>query len=167
MDRPTTGVATLLLRSPGGVRAVLVCSAGGHLLQMMRLRPWWERYERLWVSFPKTDVISLLAGERVIWAYHPTQRNIPNLLRNLLLAWRCLRKTRPDVVISNGAGVAFPFFVVARLLRIPTVYIEVYDRIDRPSLTGRLCYPFATLFLVQWEEQRRFYPKGRCIGALL
>jgi len=70
------------------------------------------------------------------------------------------------VVVSDGAAVAFPFFLVARLLRIPTVYLEVYDRIDSPTLTGRLCRPFASLFLVQWEEQCRFYPGARVIGGL-
>jgi UDP-N-acetylglucosamine:LPS N-acetylglucosamine transferase len=71
------------------------------------------------------------------------------------------------VVVSTGAGVAFPFFVLARLLRIKTVYVEVYDRIESPTLTGRLCHPFSDLFLLQWEEQQRFYSKGRLIGRLL
>jgi UDP-N-acetylglucosamine:LPS N-acetylglucosamine transferase len=77
-----------------------------------------------------------------------------------------LARVRPDVVVSDGAGVAFPFFVVARLMRIPTVYLEVYDRIDSATLTGRLCRPFSSLFLVQWEEQRQFYPGSRVIGGL-
>jgi hypothetical protein len=47
------------------------------------------------------------------------------------------------------------------------VYVEVYDRIDSPTMTGRLCYPFSDLFLLQWEEQRRNYPKGQVIGSLL
>jgi hypothetical protein len=70
------------------------------------------------------------------------------------------------VVVSDGAAVAFPFFIVARILRIPTVYLEVYDRIDSPTLTGRLCRPLSSLFLVQWEEQCRFYPGARVIGGL-
>jgi beta-1,4-N-acetylglucosaminyltransferase len=63
--------------------------------------------------------------------------------------------------------VAPPFFLVARLLGIRTVFIEVYDRVDSPTVTGRLCYPLSDLFILQWEEQRRFYPKGRVIGVLL
>jgi beta-1,4-N-acetylglucosaminyltransferase len=47
------------------------------------------------------------------------------------------------------------------------VYVEVYDRIDSPTMTGRLCYPFSDLFLLQWEEQRGHYPKGKVIGSLL
>jgi UDP-N-acetylglucosamine:LPS N-acetylglucosamine transferase len=146
---------------------VLVCSNGGHLLQMERLRPWWERQDRLWVSFRQRDAESVLRDERTVWAFHPTQRNVLNLLRNLRLAWRTLRRERPDVVVSTGAGVAPPFFLVARLLGIRTVFIEVYDRVDSPTVTGRLCYPLSDLFILQWEEQRRFYPKGRVIGVLL
>ncbi|MGH2812197.1 MAG: PssD/Cps14F family polysaccharide biosynthesis glycosyltransferase [Actinomycetota bacterium] len=149
------------------MRVALVCSSGGHLLQLYQLRPWWEKHERLWVTFDKADSRSLLAGEPIVWAYQPTTRNIPNLLRNLRLAWKTLRHHRPDIVVSSGAGVAFPFFLLARLLGIKTVYVEVYDRIDLGTLTGRLCYPLSNLFLLQWEEQRRFYPRGQVIGRLL
>ncbi|MDX6651910.1 MAG: hypothetical protein QOJ38_691 [Solirubrobacterales bacterium] len=149
-------------------RAVLlVCSSGGHLAQLHQLKPWWERRRRAWVCFDTADGKSLLAGESVHWAARPTTRNIPNLLRNLRLAWRLCRRRHVELVVSNGAGVALPFFVIARLRRIPTVYIEIYDRINEyPTLTGRLCYPFTTLFLLQWEEQRRFYPRGVLIGPL-
>jgi beta-1,4-N-acetylglucosaminyltransferase len=149
------------------LRAILACSSGGHLLQLYRLRPWWENVERIWVTFDMPDSRSLLAGEDLRWAYHPTTRSLPNLVRNLGLAWRLLRRHRPDVVVSTGAGVAFPFFAVARLLGIKTVYVEVYDRIDMPTLTGRLCHPLASRFLLQWETQKRFYPRGEVIGRLL
>jgi UDP-N-acetylglucosamine:LPS N-acetylglucosamine transferase len=149
------------------VKVALVCSSGGHLAQLYRLRPWWRAHERIWVTFDTADAVSLLRGERISWAHHPTTRNLPNLLRNLALAWRLLRRERPDVVVSDGAGVAAPFFAVAKLLGVRTVYIEVYDRVDSRSLTGRLCYPLADLFCVQWEEQRSLYPRARLIGALL
>ena len=146
---------------------LLVGSSGGHLSQLLALEPLWRERKRRWVTFDTPDAVSLLAGEEVYWAAHPTTRNVLNLLRNTLLAWRLLRSDRPDVVISTGAAVAFPFFVLARLRRIPTVYIEVYDRIDSPTLTGRLCRPITSLFLVQWEEQRAFYPNAIVVGNLL
>jgi UDP-N-acetylglucosamine:LPS N-acetylglucosamine transferase len=104
---------------------------------------------------------------RVAWAHHPTTRNIPNLVRNAGLAFRLLRKAKPSVIVSTGAGVAVPFFVLGWLRGIPTVYLEVYDRVDSPTLTGRLCRPFTRLFLVQWEEQRKFYPGSVVVGPLL
>ena len=136
-------------------------------MQMHALEPWWRDHHRLWVTFDLPDARSVLEEEEVVWAHHPTTRNIRNALANLRLAWKLLRERRPDLVVSNGAGVAFPFFLVARLLRIPAVYVEVVDRVESPTLTGRLCYPLADLFLLQWPEQGRFYPKGRVIGRLI
>jgi len=148
-------------------RVLLVCSSGGHLAQLHRLQPWWQDHERAWVTFRKPDAESVLAGERVWWAFHPTTRNVVNLVRNAWLAVRVMRRERPDVVVSNGAGVALPFFVLARLLRRRTVYVEVYDRIDSATLTGRLCRPFTDLFCVQWPEQQRFYRDSVVVGRFL
>nr|WP_237742707.1 hypothetical protein [Actinopolymorpha alba] len=103
----------------------------------------------------------------MIWAHFPTTRNIPNLLRNLILAIGVLRRTQPDVVVSTGAAVAFPFFLVARAMGIRTVYLEVYDRLDTRTLTGRLCRPLSSLFCVQWEEQASLYKGARVIGTIL
>jgi beta-1,4-N-acetylglucosaminyltransferase len=150
-----------------GRRVLLVCSTGGHLTQLYRLKPWWDRRERLWVTFDNDHARSLLAGELVAWGHHPTTRNAGNLIRNLGVAFRVLTRYRPDIVISNGAGLAVPFFIEARAMGIPTVYIEVIDRIDSPTLTGRMCYPLSDLFLLQWEEQRRIYPRGVVVGRLL
>ncbi len=149
------------------LRILLVSSSGGHLLQLHQLAGWWRKHERLWVTFQTADAASLLANEPVVWAFRPTTRNIRNLLRNTRLARRVLRDYRPTVIVSTGAGVALPFFVLARFPRIKTVYIETYDRIDMASLTGRLCYPLANLFLVQWQEQKRLYPRAEVIGTLL
>jgi UDP-N-acetylglucosamine:LPS N-acetylglucosamine transferase len=146
---------------------LLVCSSGGHLAQLHALQPWSQAHRRHWVCFDTPDAVSLLAGERVTWAFHPTTRNLINLARNLGLAWQVLRRQRPDVVISTGAGVAVPFFALARLLRIPTVYLEVYDRIDTPTLTARLCRPFTDRMLVQWPEQASLYRDAQVVGCVL
>lgn len=147
---------------------LLVGSSGGHLTQLWSLRPWWQKLDRTWVTFDTPDAVSLLDGEeRVVWAHHPTTRNVRNLLLNLGLAWRMLRRERPDLVVTTGAGVALPFFALARLRRIPTVYIEVFDRIDSSTLTAKLCQPFTTLNCVQWDEQRELFPDASVIGALL
>ena len=146
---------------------LLVGSSGGHLAQLWALRPWWSEHRRTWVTFDTPDATSLLLQEDTIWAHSPTTRNVPNLVRNFLLAWRTLRSVRPEIVVSTGAGVALPFFVIARALRIPTAYIEVYDRIDSATVTGRLCRPFTTLMCVQWEEQAVLYRGSVVIGGLL
>lgn len=159
------GSAGSLSGGPG--RVLLVGSSGGHLAQLLAMRPWWERRERTWITFDTVDARSQLEGEAVIWAFHPTTRNVPNALRNALLARAVLGRVQPDLVVSTGAGVAFPFFAVARARGIRTVYVEVCDRLETRTLTGRLCKPLSDLFLVQLEEQRQLYPGSVVIGRLL
>jgi len=149
------------------MKVALVCSSGGHLAQLYQLEPWWREHDRVWVTFDTPDATSLLADERTVWARHPTTRNLPNAVRNLVIAWRVLRDERPDVIVSDGAGVAVPFFVLAKVLGIRTVYLEVVDRIDTRTLTGRLVYPLTDVFCVQWEEQVPLYPRAVRVGALL
>jgi len=149
------------------MKIAFVGSSGGHLTQLLLMRPWWERHDRFWVTFDKPDARSGLGDERVYWCHHPTNRNVPNLVRNSALAWRVVRHERPDVIISTGAAVAVPFFVLGRLFGALTVFIEVYDRVASPTLTGRLVYPIAHRFVVQWPEQQRFYPKAELFGELL
>jgi UDP-N-acetylglucosamine:LPS N-acetylglucosamine transferase len=148
-------------------RALLVGSSGGHLAQLLALEPWWSAGERSWVTFRTSDAVSQLDGEVVDFAYSPTTRNVPNLIRNFWVAWRVLRKRRPDVVVTTGAAVAIPFFVIARLLGIQTIYVEVYDRLTSRTVSGRVCRPLASAFLVQWPEQQKLYPGSRVIGCLL
>lgn len=149
-------------------RLLLVGSSGGHLAQLLALRPWWSQTERTWVTFNTEDARHALEKEPdVVWCYHPTTRNLPNLLRNALLAVRVVRRSRPTVIVSTGAAVAFPFFVLGRLRGIKTVYIEVYDRVETPTLTGRLCRRFSSLMLVQWPEQQQLYDEAIVVGPLL
>lgn len=147
-------------------KVLFVSSSGGHLSQLIQLRSWWECHDRRWVTFDEPTSRSKLSGELLIGAYHPTTRNLINMARNFGLARRVIAEWRPDVVISNGAGVAVPFFAVAKMCRIPTVYLEVYDRIDSKTLTGRLVQPLTTRFLVQWPEQQALYSSSELVGPL-
>jgi UDP-N-acetylglucosamine:LPS N-acetylglucosamine transferase len=146
---------------------LLVASNGGHLLQLTRLQDAWPRVRRVWVTFDKPDSRSLLADERVHFAHHPTNRNVPNLLRNLMLAFRLVRELRPQVVVSTGAGVAVPFCYIGRLFGAQVVYVESFSRIHEPSLSGRLVHPIAHRFFVQWPELLPRYSKAEYRGTCL
>lgn len=63
------------------------------------------------------------------------------------------------MIISSGAAVAVPFFYIGKLFGAKTVYIEVFDRIDKPTVTGKLVYPVTDKFIVQWEEMKKFIQK--------
>ena len=148
----------------GRTDLLLVCSSGGHLLQLYALEPAWRSFTRTWVTFDKSDARSLLADERVVFAHGPTNRSIKNLLRNLLVAWRVVRQVRPEIVLSTGAGIAVPFAWVARLFGSRVVYVESLARIDGPSLTYRLIAPIATRRYVQWPELAAVLPGARFAG---
>jgi beta-1,4-N-acetylglucosaminyltransferase len=143
---------------------MLVCSSGGHLQQMLALKPAWGPYSHVWVTFDKSDARSLLRDERVVYAHSPTNRSLKNLVRNLLLAWRLLRIVRPRVLLTTGAGVAVPFAWLGRLRGVRIVYVESFTRIEGPSLTGRLVGPIAHRAYVQWPEMERLVPKSRYAG---
>jgi UDP-N-acetylglucosamine:LPS N-acetylglucosamine transferase len=151
------------------VDLLLVCSTGGHLLQLLALREAWEDETRVWVTFSKSDARTLLRDERVVAAYGPTSRSFGataalNTLRNLLLAMRVVRRTQPAVILTTGAGVAVPFAWVGRAFGARVVYVESFTRIEGPSLSCRLIAPVAARIYGQWPEFVRSVPRARYLG---
>jgi UDP-N-acetylglucosamine:LPS N-acetylglucosamine transferase len=145
---------------------LLVASSGGHLRELVQLRERWRRGDRVWVTFRTSDALTLLADENTRFAHHPTNRNIPNLLRNLLVAFRVIGSLRPRAVVTTGAGVAVPFCYVGRLFGARVVFIESFARVTRPSLTARLVYPIATDFFVQWPQMVCHFRRARYVGQI-
>ena len=148
----------------GRTDVLLVCSSGGHLLQLVSLAPAWDGLTRVWVSFDKSDVRSLLADEKLVVAYGPTNRSIGNLLRNLWLAPRTVRRLRPSTIVTTGAGVAVPFAWLGWLTGAKVVYVESFTRIDTVSLSCRLIRPFADRVYVQWPEAASLVKGARYVG---
>ena len=149
------------------VDVIVVCSAGGHLFDACAISDAWSDRTRAWVSFDKPDVRSRLSTERVYFGHGPTNRHVPNLLRNLVRAWRLLGRTRPRVLVTTGAGIGVPFAWVARLRGAQVIYVECAGRIDRPSLSGRLIAPVAHALYAQWPELAERWPKARYEGNVL
>ncbi|CYU55319.1 TPA: UDP-N-acetylglucosamine--LPS N-acetylglucosamine transferase [Streptococcus suis] len=148
------------------MKICLVGSSGGHLAHLNMLKPFWSKHERFWVTFDKEDARSILKNEQVFPCYFPTNRNVKNLIKNTFLALKILKKEKPDVIISSGAAVAVPFFYLGKVFGAKTVYIEVFDRIDKPTVTGKLVYPVTDKFIVQWEEMKKVYPKAINLGSI-
>lgn len=145
---------------------LLVCSPGGHLMQMMALRPAWDSMQRTWVTLDAPDTRALLSLEARIFAHGPTNRSISNLVRNTLLALRVMRRERPSAILSTGAALTVPFFIVGKIYGARLVYVESLTRTHSPSLSGRLAYPLSDDFFVQWPEARTS-PRMRFTGRLL
>lgn len=148
------------------IKVCLVGSSGGHLTHLYMLKPFWKDKNRFWVTFEKEDARSLLEGEKMYPCHFPTNRNLRNLILNTVLAWKILREEKPDLIISSGAAVAVPFFYLGKLLGAKLIYIEVFDRIDKPTMTGKIVYPIVDKFIVEWEEMKKVYPKAVNLGSI-
>lgn len=148
------------------LKVCLVGSSGGHLTHLYMLKPFWETKDRFWATFDKEDARSLLKGEKVYPVYYPSNRSIKALMINTWRALRILAKERPDLIISSGAASAVPFFWLGKLFGAKTIYIEVFDRIDAPTLAGKMCYPVADKFIVEWNEMIQVYPKAINLGSI-
>jgi UDP-N-acetylglucosamine:LPS N-acetylglucosamine transferase len=119
------------------------------------------------VTNDRSDARSLLAGETVVYAYWPTTRNLKNLIRNTLVAWKVVRSARPKVMLTTGAATAVPFAWMARLHGARVVYIESLTRISSPSLSCRLIAPVAARIYVQWPELVPAVGRARYAGTVL
>ena len=152
---------------PKKLRICIACSPGGHMVQAQRLAAVYEKHEHFYFTFSGPVAQELAKTVDV--------RTIPNIVRSNPLSWfvgavasaRTALKEKPDVVITTGAGVVVFFCLFAKLLGAKLVFIESMARIDRPTLTARLLYPFADLFIVQWRKLLKFFPRARFAGRLL
>lgn len=148
------------------MKVCLVGSSGGHLTHLYMLKPFWRNKERFWVTFDKPDAQSLLADEKMYPCYYPTNRSLKGLIKNTVIAWKVLKKEKPDLIISSGAAVAVPFFYLGKLFGAKLIYIEVFDRIDASTLSGKMVYPIADMFIVEWEEMKKIYSKAVNLGSI-
>ena len=135
------------------MKIAIICSSGGHLFQMYILKPWWQKYEVFWVTFNKKDAVSLLKEQKTYWAHYPTNRNLFNLIRNLFIAWIILKKEKPDLIVSDGAGVAVPFFWLSRFLKLKLYILKCMSELVVLLLQVNWFHNCSDEFLLQWEEE--------------
>ena len=149
------------------MKILLVGSSGGHLTHLYMLKPFWEKHDRVWVTFPKADAESMLKDEKMYACHFPTNRNLKNAILNTFQAFKVLRKEKPDLIISSGAAVAASYFWAGKLFfHTKNIYIEVYDRIDYGTLTGKLVKPVTDQYIVQWDEMENVYPNPINLGPI-
>ncbi len=146
------------------MKLMLVCTSGGHFATMQGLKSFWSHHDRVWVTDPKKDTESLNKGEKVHWLPYQAPRDIARLLMNLPATFKLIWNEKPDLIISTGASIAINFGFAAKLLGIRFVYIESISRFEELSLSGRLVYPIASEFYVQWPSLCQKYPKAMFKG---
>ncbi len=145
------------------MKILLISSTGGHFQALQKLSSFWVKHDCSWVTFRTASTELILKDKKVYWAYSPTNRNLPNLIRNFMLAWKAVRQERPQLVLTTGAGVSVPFIILAKLSGTKTVFIESFTRVKELSLSARLVLPFLDVVYVQWEQLTAKYTKAKLI----
>ena len=80
---------------------------------------------------------------------------------------KLLFRERPDVIISTGAGVAIAMCWWGKVFGKKVIFIEDWCVVESPSLSGRLVCPISDLFIIQWKQLQKYYPKAKFRGALI
>lgn len=142
----------------------IVSSGGGHLTEVRLLKPAYEKYRHFYVLNYPIILPDDMEG-RTHWIRHSERDWL--FVANVLEAWRILRCERPAVILSTGAGPIVPFALVAKLLRISTIYVETVGRVREPSVTGRVMHRLADRFFYQWPSLAPHFPRGIHGGSLL
>jgi len=93
--------------------------------------------------------------------------SVPTTLYALFQSLFILIKYRPNMVVTNGPGVAFPILFIGYILRLFMVlcefkimFIESYCRTKSISLCGKIVEPLCDRFIVLWknlESKKREY----------
>jgi UDP-N-acetylglucosamine:LPS N-acetylglucosamine transferase len=79
-----------------------------------------------------------------------------NILKSVYLYF----KLTPEYIITTGAHTAVPMCYIGWLFGTKIIYIETFANMHTKTITGRLIYPIAFKFIVQWESMLRLYPNA-------
>jgi len=148
------------------MKICIAASAGGHLTEALQLKEVWKGKEHFFISDKRINAVDLSKKEKVYFIT-PARRNFAKLFVSFNETKKIFSKENPDVIISTGAEIGFPAMMLGVLLGKKVIYIESIARINSPSLTGQLIYPFIKDFYVQWPEGKKFFPKAKYVGAVI
>ena len=135
------------------------------MTELLQLEESWKGKLHYFISDKRGNAVELAAREKVYYAKCP-RRNPISFVVNFFQSLGVFLRERPNVVISTGADTAISTCLIAKLFRRRVVFIESFCRIKGPSLSGRIMYRLADLFLVQWEENLKFFPKAEFAGSV-
>ena len=147
------------------MKILLICSHGGHLTETLYLLKAFEDHEIFFITYDNFRTRDLNYNKYLI-------NNIGTspfkMTKAFFQIFKILMKEKPDIIVSTGSEIAIPAFVIAKILRIQTIFIESWCRVKTRSGTGKIVYPLSDLFLVQWPELLELYgKKAKYKGAVI
>ena len=147
-------------------KVLFISSTGGHLNELLQLKPLFEKYEYNIITEKDKANIKLKEtyGKKLYFLPYGTRAKLFTYIFKYLFL--CLKtiylyfKIMPKVIITTGTHTAGPMCILGKVFGSKIVYIETFANTNKKTATGRLIYPIADLFIVQWEEMLKLYPKA-------
>lgn len=145
-------------------RVFFVSSTGGHLTELLQLKSLFSEYDYQIIT-EKTATNAYLKNEyKTHYLWYGTKHNMATYW--FIFPFNCFLSLiyflwyRPSVIVSTGSHTAVPLCYIAHFFKKKVIYIETFANIHTKSMAGKLVYPIADYFIVQWEEMLRLYPKA-------
>ena len=147
-------------------KVLFIASTGGHLDELMQLKPMFDKYNYYIVTektksnlnlknkFPK-KISYLVYGTKDHMLTYPFK-----LLYNCFKSLYIYIKVRPKYIVTTGAHTAGPMCCLGKIFGSKIIYIETFANSKTKSATGSIVYKFADLFIVQWKDMLELYPKA-------
>jgi UDP-N-acetylglucosamine:LPS N-acetylglucosamine transferase len=150
------------------MKACFIASSGGHWEELMCLKAIADEHDTVYITEDGGQArdSSLKNMYRLPQINRRQKDFLWRFLKLIFAAGKIMLREKPDFIITTGALISFPFCVYAKLMKAKVIYIETFARVYNRSLTGRLVYPIADLFLVQWESLLELYPKAKYVGGI-
>lgn len=151
-------------------RAIFVASSGGHLTQLLQLENIFEKYQGVVITEKNKVTTDLKNKYNIKFLIYITRSKLFTFC--LLFGYNCIKslyyllKYKPKYIVTTGAGTSIPICYFGKLLGKKIVYIESFARVSSKSLAGKLIYPISDLFIVQWKEMLKYYPKAKYFGMI-
>ena len=145
-------------------KVMFISSTGGHLNELLQLKKLMKKYDSYLVTEKTKSTLSLKEDYKVSYLIYGTKHNMLTypfkLIANCFKSLYLYIKIRPKVIITTGAHTAGPMCCIGKIFRSKIIYIETFANMHSKTVTGKLVYKFADLFIVQWESMLEFYPKA-------
>lgn len=132
-------------------KILAVASAGGHWVQLLRLRPAFEGNEVRYISTNSGLAGKVAPAPMTVVRDASMWDKLGLGMMACQIAWAIL-KYRPDVVVSTGAAPGFFAIVFGRLLGARTIWLDSVANAEELSLAGRKVRRWANHWLTQWPD---------------
>ena len=142
-----------------------VSSSGGHWEQLQKLKPLADKYEGFFVT-EKTQFDAPLASYFMMQTDLKDKLMPFKMLVNSVKALKIWIKEKPDLIITTGTMVAYPFYLLSIICKKKFIFIETFGRANMPTVAGKLMEKHSDLFIVQWETHKKHYKKAIYGGCL-